>query len=158
MNLRYKNEKGLTLIEILAALLILSIVITVFIGFFTNAFRFNSITSNNIKAVNILREKQATIREMPIMKDLVEDIMVNGVDSAPGAYYPLGAVTQTTINSEIHYRVEILDSEYAILMFIKRNPDYYDTTMEHQLFRLYFQIFEDTKLLSDTYAYYEYIK
>ena len=50
------NKKGLTLIELIASITILSIVILTFLAFFTNAFRFNTINSDSIQAMNIARE------------------------------------------------------------------------------------------------------
>ena len=57
------SEKGLTLLELLASITILSIIILTFLSFFTNAFRFNTINSDSIQAMNIAREEQALIKE-----------------------------------------------------------------------------------------------
>ncbi len=52
------NEKGLTLIEVLLSITLLSIVMITFLSFFTNAFRFNSMNDDSIQAMNIAREQQ----------------------------------------------------------------------------------------------------
>ena len=57
------NEKGLTLIEVLLSITLLSIVMITFLSFFTNAFRFNSINDDSIQAMNIAREQQALIKD-----------------------------------------------------------------------------------------------
>ena len=58
------NEKGLTLLEVLLSITLLSIVIMTFLSFFTNAFRFNAINDDSVQAMNIAREQQALIKEL----------------------------------------------------------------------------------------------
>ena len=65
------NEKGLTLIEVLVSITLLSIVMITFLSFFTNAFRFNSINDDSIQAMNIAREEQALIKENTVTINLL---------------------------------------------------------------------------------------
>ena len=63
LKIKIDNEKGLTLIEVLLSITLLSIVIITFLSFFTNAFRFNSMNDDSIQAMNIAREQQALVKE-----------------------------------------------------------------------------------------------
>ena len=59
-----KNEKGLTLVEILAALVILGIVLVSFMSFFTQSAKFTAHNSEKLTAVQVGEEVVADVRDL----------------------------------------------------------------------------------------------
>lgn len=63
MKIPYNNEKGMTLLELLLAMTILMIVITVFFQFFSQSASFNNKNEKKLKAINLARETISEIKE-----------------------------------------------------------------------------------------------
>lgn len=124
------TEKGLTLIEVLLSITLLSIVMITFLSFFTNAFRFNSINDDSTQAMNIAREKQALIKE----KSWSE-------------------ITTTFDETTDYYIQNMNESEYDITLSLKKSPE--DITSYYNLHLVHVEVNKDGKLLSETYTYYE---
>lgn len=87
MNYLKKQQEGMTLIEVVAAIVILSIVLITFFNFFINSSIFNNKNDSNIKAINITREQivnfNNTYKSVPwsdIEKEFIVDV------SNPGIY------------------------------------------------------------------------
>ncbi len=57
-----KNEKGFTLVEILASMVILFIVLISFFGFFTQSALFTRINQDSLQATNLAEEVMAVLR------------------------------------------------------------------------------------------------
>ena len=125
------NEKGLTLLEVLLSITLLSIVMITFLSFFTNAFRFNSINDDSIQAMNIAREQQALIKGK-----LWNEITAFTFDNTTGCY-----IQNTN------------EREYDIKMSIKKEPETIDSYRNLHL--VHVEVTKDGKPLSETYTYYE---
>jgi type II secretory pathway pseudopilin PulG len=154
------NEKGLTLIEILVSIILLTTVFFTFMAFFTNAFNYNVINSDSIQGMNIAREYQAKIKESTYGID-----KLLGEPSDPStAIASLHLTAGTTQNGapyipiiDNQYNLEINDPKYNIKIKIKIN-----TTPEaingsyRKLYLVYVTVSDKkNKLLSETYTYYE---
>ncbi len=124
------NEKGLTLIEVLVSITLLSIVIITFLSFFTNAFRFNSINDDSIQAMNIAREQQALIKEESW----------NDITST----YPM---------TTDYYVQTINQPDYDIKISINIIPE--NIVSYYKLHLVHIEVMKDERLLSETYTYYE---
>lgn len=133
------NEKGLTLIELIASITILSIVIITFLSFFTNAFRFNSINDDSLQTMNIVREQQALIK---------------AIDGEPWSYI----TTEFTKDPENprYYIKQLNDAEhpeYVIKISIKETKE--TGEFYRDLHQVHIQVTKDGKILSETYRYHE---
>lgn len=58
-----KNEKGLTLIEVLASIVLLSIVIVSFLSLFPQISNFNESTEENLQAAAVAKEVRVLVKE-----------------------------------------------------------------------------------------------
>lgn len=126
------NEQGLTLIELLLSITLLSIVLITFLSFFTDTFRFNSNNDHNIHAMNMAREQQALI------KDKSWDEITNTF----------------TLDEETDYYIQnVNESKYDIKISIKKTPEVIDSY--YNLHLVHVEVTKDGKLLAETYTYYE---
>lgn len=60
------NEKGLTLIEVLASIVLLSIVIVSFLSLFPQITLFNNVTEKNLQAAAVAKEVRVLVKEQDI--------------------------------------------------------------------------------------------
>src|SRR5690606_7901361 len=67
---RIKNNKGLTLVEILAALVLLSIVLITFMSFFTQSAKFTAHNQETLTAVQIGEQAVSDIRGLETIFDI----------------------------------------------------------------------------------------
>ena len=72
------NESGLTLVEIIAALLILSIILLSFFAFFTQSAKFTKHNKENLTAVQVAEDVVAEIRPINSIDELEGYTINNG--------------------------------------------------------------------------------
>jgi hypothetical protein len=152
------NEKGLTLIEILVSIILLTVVFFTFMAFFTNTFHYNAINSDSIQGMNIAREYQAKIKEPAFGID-----KLLGEPSDPStAISSLHLTAGTTQNGtpyipviDNQYNLEINDPKYNIKIKINTTPEAINGSYR-KLYLVYVTVSDKkNKLLSETYTYYE---
>ena len=68
--LQLKNENGLTLVETIAGVVLISVVLVSFFQFFTKAATFNSVNNTNIQASNVAREYTVNVTDTYMGKTL----------------------------------------------------------------------------------------
>lgn len=167
--LKLQNEKGVTLIELLLALSLLTIVLITFMAFFTNAFKYNSMSSDKVKGVNFTREQKVEFNDRAIdtegvafkafMKkvsdgtvsfskidnpglNLFEDIIEKREEEKPEL--------NDGSSGDIYYLLKLDNPPYKVFVYVKSAPDYTD------LYRLYIETYDKkNNLLSKTYTYFE---
>ncbi|RKQ18038.1 prepilin-type N-terminal cleavage/methylation domain-containing protein [Ureibacillus endophyticus] len=138
-----KYEKGFTLIEVVASILLISILLISFFGVFKNIYKSNAINDNNIVAMNLARYKSAEFTE-------------KGTNSTTDP----DAVDLTEFNSDIdpskseYCSKEEIEDQFIIKIFIKKmgegnTDDFYQEP--HQVI-IVVKNMED-KILSETYTY-----
>jgi hypothetical protein len=166
------NEKGVTLIELILAISLLTIVLITFMAFFTNAFTYNSMTSDKFKGVNYVREKQADLKENTAFKNFFINIsdgtvtssdlsMTNTMYSGLNLMENISTTTRPVkINggtvAESFYLLKLNLSPYKLHVYVKVERDY-PLANNKGLYRLYIETFDkNNKLLSGSYTYYEY--
>lgn len=170
------NEKGITLIELLLAIILLTIVLTTFMAFFTNAFQYNSVTSDKFKGVNYVREKQIQLKESTAFKTFIYNISdglatTNDLSKSNTVYTGLNLIEDITetsrpvklssgsIENQPYYLMKLNWSPYKIFVYVKISKDYPSESNSSKpfLYRLYIETFDkNNQLLSETYTYYEY--
>jgi type II secretory pathway pseudopilin PulG len=157
------NEKGLTLIEILLAMTLLTIVLVTFMAIFTNAFQYNAKTSDKVKGVNLVREKEASIKIPGTDGDAFKTFMgkVKNNTVVPDDYIAIvkegdkSALNDGVEQIDEYYKLQFnsADPNYTIFIYVKTKPDFPNT----DLYRLYIEtIDKNNNMLSKTYSYYQY--
>lgn len=161
-----KNENGVTLLELLVSITLLSIVILTFLGFFTNAFRFNTVNSDSLQAMNVAREYKATFTDRhstahTIIEKVIEtkntNISVDDYDTLK-LKKPISVKNGACMNGADYYLLELNDPEYEINACIKITSDSHGIEGDKAIHQLHVEVYEDQnkeKRLSDTYSYIE---
>ena len=168
----FRNEQGVTLIELILAISLLSIVLITYMAFFTNAFNYNSMTSERFKGVNYVREKQVDLKDSTAFKNFIINISDGTASSTDRAeantlYTGLSLmedISDTTrpvkvsgaTQLESYYLLKLNYSPYKLHVYVKCVPDY-SLANNKGLYRVYIETFDkNNKLLSGSYTYYEY--
>lgn len=140
------NERGFTLVETLASLILLSVILISVFGFFTNTFRFNLNNDENIQAMNLVRKHEASISTI-----IIED---------ETSFVPIGFEDSTNPDFFTKKTTEVIkNDEYEVTTSIKKEPEKLpenDLNGFYKPLRLvYIEVKKDGKLLSETYTYHE---
>jgi prepilin-type N-terminal cleavage/methylation domain-containing protein len=144
------NEQGVTLVELLASIVILSIILVSFITFFTNSFQFNRISSDNLIATNLARETQEEFKNNDLIKQDVKKLITNKNDSsylAKDKYSNLKLVENiVSVNSGKNFQLNLINPNYKVLVIVSKDPD-------PTLHTVHVKVYDNLKLLSETYTY-----
>lgn len=146
---RVQNENGLSLIEVLAAVVILGIF---FVGFMTvlpQMTSFNVKTEDKLVAMNLAKQESAKLKDSmaTLMKD---DVIVSDIKDEEGNLkikrYEYG-VEEIPYNYEVDYYIgPDLDKEDSIL---------YDSDVDGlvSLYKLHIKVKKDGKVISENFGY-----
>ncbi|MEK3981051.1 prepilin-type N-terminal cleavage/methylation domain-containing protein [Psychrobacillus sp. FSL K6-2836] len=104
------NQRGLSLIEILAAVVLLMIIIVGFLSFFAQATSHSRITEDKLTAINLAEKVLVEIKRDPTM--VIEDKYPEGMKLNGKTYYPIITYLKEQTNGEFalelkRVRVEI---------------------------------------------------
>ncbi|WP_089829354.1 type IV pilus modification PilV family protein [Halolactibacillus halophilus] len=88
---KYCNEKGLTLVEVLASIVILSLIVVTFLAFFINSARTTEISEENLNASFIAQEYMEEVYNIVTDNPTLESIRSN-----IKALDPVSAISLTT--------------------------------------------------------------
>lgn len=152
------NEKGVTLVELLASIVILSIILITSITFFTNSFHYNSISSNKLKATNLARETQESFKVNPDMNLELKNLLtqakgLTGPKTFPKATFPKLKLKQDIqLDSSGTLRLSLINPNYQVLVIIDNNPV---NDLTSPLYKLQVQVLENTRVLTETFSYFE---
>ncbi|WP_108669430.1 pilus assembly FimT family protein [Peribacillus acanthi] len=174
MFISIKNNRGITLVELLASFTIISIITLVFFTYFTNAFQYNNRTSETLKTVNIAREQQALIKQEPYKSEFQKFITnINTYASASNllmSTYPnlnlkknIEVVTRKELQGTnqidvTYYKFTMNDPSYLIEVYLKQQPELVTVKVQSNLYKVYIYVNQNNKLSSDTYTFFEYKK
>ncbi|MBB6445855.1 prepilin-type N-terminal cleavage/methylation domain-containing protein [Bacillus benzoevorans] len=128
-----ENIKGITLIELLISLSILSIVLISLFAFFTNTFRFNSLNSDDIQAMNVAREYKELIKKDYALTDEIDNWSKNP-------------------NKELIMEPKNNDTHYDVIISISAAEE---TAAVFPIYLVHIEVRKENELLSETYTYYE---
>ena len=137
-----KNEKGLTLIEVLASIVLLSIVIVSFLSLFPQITNFNKSTEENLQAAATAKEVRVLVKEE-----------IESMDSFPSK---LSFTNERTYSDEVYsYRGKY--NEFEVLIEVQDKPFVGNEPQPNKIRNLYkykVSIGEsDTRILSTTYGF-----
>lgn len=135
------NEKGISLIEVIASIIILSIVLISFFSYITNTFNLNSKNDVSIKAVNIVRSESTKIKDLSWESDInpTSQTSMFKVDTENPGYF----IKNDTSNPD-----------YPLTIWIKESSEPGNTYKELHLVRILLKDSNGNEL-SETYTYYE---
>lgn len=94
---QFKKEEGTTLVELLAAIAILTIIVTAFLAFFTQAGRTNNMTDETNQATFIAVEEMEKITNLSQQKKTFKEMK--------DEYLKTGSGYSSNTNSEIEMKV-----------------------------------------------------
>jgi prepilin-type N-terminal cleavage/methylation domain-containing protein len=137
-----KNHKGLTLIEVILSITILSIILLSFMSFFTLSSKFSSQNESKLQGVNLARhylEKQLTSNQIKLQNPLV---------SCPSS--------QKEIPSAVAYCYYEKNSNFDIYIYVPNTISY--STDYVNFYTIHSKVYKDGKKLSETYAYFHETK
>ncbi|MFC0270175.1 hypothetical protein ACFFIX_01705 [Metabacillus herbersteinensis] len=162
------SNKGITLIEILASLLILSVILLTFLAFFTNAFNYNSINADKLKTVNIAREIETELKNHAAIRNIIINMKVGGTTSynlskLNPEYSGLNLksnIQLVTKHDTDYFELQLYDPNYNVIVYIKSTQDYPDSEnapiISNSLYRMIIEVYDDRNILSKTYTYFNF--
>lgn len=149
MKKQFQNERGMTLIEILAAITILSIIFISFMLLFPQMTSFNSRTETKLITMNLAKQELAQIQSLhfnwPPTSDQLMEININYTETT-------NPPPPTGIK-----RLKYQKKEYQYLLDMYINPDLENEGRVDSiaLHKVHLQIFSKGNVISETYGYIE---
>lgn len=162
------NEKGLSLVEVLAAVVILSIIFVGIMSIFPQMTLFNSKTEAKLETMNLARQEISLItgeaswkgKRYDIDSDLYEDFktVIETKMSATGfnkvAQYP-EFVRYEKVN-DYRYEADIFTECQPFLEEDENGMTCNDPGLT-QLYKVHLKVYEDNRLISQTYSYIKFL-
>ncbi len=137
-----KNEQGLTLIEVLASIVLLSIVIVSFLSLFPQITNFNKSTEENLQAAATAKEVRVLVKEE-----------IESMDSFPSKL----SFTNERILNDGFYSYIGKYNDFEVVIELQDQPFVGDEPQQNKTRKLYkykVSIGEsDTRILSTTYGF-----
>jgi len=140
--MKWKNERGFTLVEILASLTILGIVFISFMTIFPQMSNFNAKTEAKLETLNLAKKELLVWKGNPLPLNKNEDLEDIKEDSLtkPGH-----------VIYEYKYKKE---PSFTYRVILKKESDLSTTQKgEAQLFRIHITIFKGGREISETFGY-----
>lgn len=133
------NEKGLTLIEVLASIVLLSIVIVSFLSLFPQITQFNNVTERNLQAAAVAKEIRVLVKEQDI--DFI----------TPTLKGRLSSLTPTTTENDISFTG--IYNSFPVNIIINKSKKEVSGVVQ-DLYQMKISVMNDTnKEISFTYGY-----
>ncbi len=152
-----KSEKGVTLIELIASIAILSTILLSFMYFFINSAQYNGVSADKMNAANIAREVQNDFKEDPdknlALKNLIAYSRTSAATTISKASYPDFDLTQDIRrNSNGLLTLTTTNQLFTVVVEVDTASD---PNVDLSLSELHVQVKKDAKLVSETYTYFE---
>ncbi|ARD47049.1 prepilin-type N-terminal cleavage/methylation domain-containing protein [Sporosarcina sp. P33] len=142
--MRRKNEKGFTLVEILAALTILGIVFVSFMTIFSQMGVFNARTESKLETINLAKKELSFWKDNPLPLEGTTGITVLKKDAASS---PGFIIYQYTRQDEPKYEYQV---KYRVHSDLK---PFVESSVK--LYRFQISIYENGREISETFGYME---
>ena len=137
-----KNEQGLTLIEVLASIVLLSIVIVFFLSLFPQIINFNKSTEENLQAAATAKEVRVLVKEE-----------LESMDTFPSK---LSFTNERTLDDGV-YSYNGKYNDFEVVIELHDQPFVGDEPQKNEIRKLYkFKVsieHSDTRILSKTYGF-----
>jgi prepilin-type N-terminal cleavage/methylation domain-containing protein len=154
----FHRQDGLTLVEVLVSVTILSIVIFTFLSFFTTSAKFNAFSSDKINGTNIAREIhedfKVNVNKNNDLRNLIKEAEGKTTVVYSTSTYPyLNATQDIQLDGAGMLHLEVNYSNYTVKAVIDTHPVLKTTT---SLYKLQIQVYKQDKHVSETFAYLEF--
>jgi|SRR5690606_14389962 len=130
-----QKEDGVSLVEVVASIVLISIILISFFGFFTNTFKFNAMNDDNFQASNLAKDWKNTVRDYNWQEI---------VDPANGF-----------IKVASYYVYESNVDEFNLKIIVNEEPEQPVLDYFAPLRKVHIQIWKSGQLVSETYTYHE---
>ncbi|SER85729.1 hypothetical protein [Psychrobacillus sp. OK032] len=141
---KIKNTEGLTLIEVLASIVLLSIVIISFISIFPQMTLMNTKTEDNLQAANVGKELLVELRNYKYdeFKPQVEHLLstIEGLGQEPNTKIYIG-----------QYKSADVKTTYDVVITLYTTPNVIGPIQT--LFKFKIEILQENTVLTTTYGY-----
>ncbi|GKV66541.1 MULTISPECIES: type II secretion system protein J [unclassified Sporosarcina] len=137
--MKAKREKGMTLVEILAALTILGIVFIGFMTIFPQMNNMNERTEAKLETMNLAKQELAILKNSP---SSIRDREIKK---------PIDADKET-----FYYPIESLEEakKYNVEVDCYKNEEYCSKGQkEEKLYKIHIKVLNEDKLISETFGY-----
>ncbi|WP_158233603.1 MULTISPECIES: PulJ/GspJ family protein [unclassified Sporosarcina] len=141
--MRRKNEKGFTLVEILAALTILGTVFISFMTIFPQMTNMNDRTEAKLETMNIAKSLLSEIKDKELEGKLPSRYMYAGVSGKDIIF----------IAQKDHYVVEMICSPRDRNSPMCSKTDTERETRDADLYKIHIQVKKENKFISETFGY-----
>ncbi|UCZ52141.1 prepilin-type N-terminal cleavage/methylation domain-containing protein [Bacillus shivajii] len=148
--MKYLNSKGLTLIELLAAITILSIVLITFFGFLTQSMFFSTKTENKLTSVHVAERVLYEVKTNLTEGDLSafsQPCSATPLTVVPGGYY--GLVEDETG----HFYYETNNNVYYPIVTLCQTEDEQALNVYRVQVKIYDHEADPPVLLGETFDY-----
>ncbi|MGG3888695.1 prepilin-type N-terminal cleavage/methylation domain-containing protein [Metabacillus fastidiosus] len=169
MKRKILNNSGITLLELVVSIAILSIILITFAGLFTNAFKYNAMSGDKLQSVNIAQEYANKIKEDQNFRKCINELKNNYTSCAVAFQSSENLVLRKDITSDQndpeYHSMQLADKDTNVIISIKISKEptklskkEIPETTSKSLYRLAVEIKknETDKMPSKTYLYYEY--
>jgi len=134
------NEKGMTLVEVLATLVLLGIVFVGFMSVFPQMTSFNKITETKLETMNLARKELGIILSEPPREDFIKEVNKSVKDR---------------IWTDKYNR-----AEYSVEVDYYTNPDLKPSIIiakagQVSLYKIHIKVIKDDHQISETFGYIE---
>ncbi|MEM5016514.1 prepilin-type N-terminal cleavage/methylation domain-containing protein [Metabacillus indicus] len=152
-----KSEKGVTLIELISSIAILSIILVSFMSFFINSAQYNGVSADKMNAANIAREVQKDFKEDPdknlALKNLIAYSRTSAATTISKTSYPdLHLTEDIRRNSNGILKLTTTNQTFTVVVTVDTTSD---PNVDLSLSELHVQVKKDEKVISETYTYFE---
>ncbi|WP_411567610.1 type II secretion system protein J [Sporosarcina sp. GW1-11] len=139
-----KNEKGFTLVEVLAALTILGIVFVSFMTIFPQMTNINSKTEAKLETMNLAKRELAFWKDDPLPleeKEYLKNIKKDTTSKTGYIIYEYEHNEEQSFNYRVTYKIA---SDLPVT-----------NASDVQLHRIHIEVYKDQRLVSETFGYME---
>ncbi|MDX8289849.1 prepilin-type N-terminal cleavage/methylation domain-containing protein [Metabacillus indicus] len=151
-----KSEKGVTLIELISSIAILSIILVSFMYFFINSAQYNGVSADKMHAANIAREVHKDFKEDPdknlALKNLIAYSRTSAATTISKSSYPDLHLTQDIQDNSGLLTLTTTKQLFTVVITVDTTSD---PNVDLSLSKLHVQVKKDAKLVSETYTYFE---
>ncbi|MGP1909377.1 prepilin-type N-terminal cleavage/methylation domain-containing protein [Metabacillus sp. JX24] len=151
-----KSEKGVTLIELISSIAILSIILLSFMYFFINSAQYNGVSADKMNAANIAREVQKDFKEDPdknlALKNLIAYSRTSAATTISKASYPDLQLTQDIQDNSGLLTLTTTNQTFTVVVKVDTTSD---PNVDLSLSKLHVQVKKNQKVVSETYTYFE---
>lgn len=151
-----KSEKGVTLIELISSIAILSIILVSFMSFFINSAQYNGVSADKMNAANIAREVQKDFKEDPDknldLKNLIAYSRTSAATTISKTSYPDLHLTEDIQDNSGLLTLTTTNQTFTVVVTVDTTSD---PNVDLSLSELHVQVKKDEKVISETYTYFE---